>query len=168
MRCATASVRTWSMWGSAWRRLRSWQVMTAWRRRGGTANRPSRISNKWWSSSVRKSRNSPSAYPSRMLWPLLHESLCNPHYSLLTRRGDFYFPQQFNRLELHAYAISGGLTEQVHGGMEFDGSRLDRFATEAIGHALEVLLAANPPLRINPQWSCTPGARGPNACSRKA
>src|SRR2546428_290963 len=36
MRCATASVRTWSMWGSAWRRLRSWQVMTAWRRRDGT------------------------------------------------------------------------------------------------------------------------------------
>src|SRR6266699_1347106 len=85
MRCATASVRTWSMWGSAWRRLRSWQVMTAWRRRGGTANRPSRISNKWWSSSVRKSRNSPSAYPSRMLWPLLHESLCNP----LLGRGTF-------------------------------------------------------------------------------
>ncbi len=26
------------------------------------------------------------------------------HYSILTRRGDFYFPQQFNRLELHAYA----------------------------------------------------------------
>src|SRR3989441_3367689 len=74
------------MWGSAWRRLRSWQVMTAWRRRGGTANRPSRISNKWWSSSVRKSRNSPSAYPSRMLWPLLHESLCNPVNGQLIKR----------------------------------------------------------------------------------
>src|SRR6266403_5249150 len=26
------------------------------------------------------------------------------NYSILTRRGDFHFPQQFNKLELHAYA----------------------------------------------------------------
>src|SRR5437867_11474849 len=30
------------------------------------------------------------------------------HYSILTRRGDFYFPQHFNRLELHAYVPGAG------------------------------------------------------------
>src|SRR6266446_1194136 len=43
------------------------------------------------------------------------------HYSILTRRGDFYFPQQFNRLELHAYAFAAAQRTRKDGWTDLHG-----------------------------------------------